>query len=111
MRRGLRRAQLVGASSHTPKAAGWIRSEGTNPRCRFETWSGRLREATNQCFSLTSVFLSLSLPSSSLKITKQSSPEKSGEDYKRRNKQGKEGRKGERKEKETEHLTLSQKRA
>ena len=35
---------------------------------RFGRWSGRVREATDQCFSLTSMFLSL--PSSLSKINK-----------------------------------------
>ena len=43
--------QLVGASScgHTPEG------------CRFDSQSGHIRKATNLCFSLTSVFLSLPL--------------------------------------------------
>ena len=42
-------AQLVGPSSHTPKG------------CRFDSWSGHGQEATGRCFSLTSMFLPLSL--------------------------------------------------
>ena len=42
--------QLGGALSHTPKCFG------------FDSWSGRVQEATDRCFSLTSMILSLSLP-------------------------------------------------
>ena len=42
-------AQWVGASSPTPKG------------CRFNPWSGRIQEAASPCFSLTLMFLSLSL--------------------------------------------------
>ena len=41
-------AQCVGASSHTPKG------------CRFDSQSGHLQEATDECFFLTSMFLSTS---------------------------------------------------
>ena len=44
-------SRLVGALSCAPKS------------CRFHPWSGHIQEVTNQCFSLTSMFLPLSLTS------------------------------------------------
>ena len=49
-------AQLLGASSHTPK--GW----------GFDPWLGRLLEATDGCFSFTLTFLSLPTPLSQKSI-------------------------------------------
>ena len=57
-------AQLVGHSSTKQKVAIFIPSQGTCLGCRFDPWSGYLREATDQCFSPS---LSPSLPLS-LKI-------------------------------------------
>ena len=39
--------------------AGSICGQGTYPGCGFDPQSGHIREATNRCFSLTSMFLSL----------------------------------------------------
>ena len=54
------------------KVAGSIPGQGTCLGCRFGPRSGRIQEATDPCFSLTSVFLSLSLsvPSPLSKINK-----------------------------------------
>ena len=52
-------AQLVGSSSRNQKAVASILGQGTYPHCRFNPWSRCIWEATNQCFSLTSMFLSL----------------------------------------------------
>ena len=41
-------AQLVGALSHAPKG------------CSFDPWTGHKWEVTNPCFSLISMFVSLS---------------------------------------------------
>ena len=43
------------------KVAGSIPGQGTYLGCEFDPWLGCLWEATDQCFSLTSMFLSLSL--------------------------------------------------
>ena len=53
------------ASSHKPKVEGSIPGEGTSLGCRFGPWSGRVWEATDRCFSLALMCLSLlfSLPS------------------------------------------------
>ena len=42
------------------KAAGSIFSQDTYLGCGFDPWSGYMREETNQCFSLTSRFVSVS---------------------------------------------------
>ena len=58
-------AQLAGLCSEKQKVTGFIPDQGTNLGCRFGTWSERVREATNQCFSATALLpsLSFSLPS------------------------------------------------
>ena len=55
-------AQWVGVSFCRPKCYGSIPSQGTCLGCGFSPQSGHVQEATDQCFSLTSMFLSLSLP-------------------------------------------------
>ena len=44
------------------KAVGSISGQRTDLGCRFDPQSGHVQEATNQCFSLTSIFFSRSLP-------------------------------------------------
>ena len=72
-------AHLAGASSHKPKGHGFDSRSGHIPRLRV--WSlvgvhtrghqtGWLRQATNECFSLTSTFLSLSFPFLLSKVSK-----------------------------------------
>ena len=39
------------------KVVGSIPGQGTFPGCWFSPWSGRVEEATDPCFSLTSMFL------------------------------------------------------
>ena len=51
-------AELVGCCP--AKVTSSIPCQGTCLPCRFCPQSGHVREATNRCFSLTSVFLSLS---------------------------------------------------
>ena len=59
-------ARLVGASSYTLKGSGLATWSGHIPRLQFDPQLGRVREATNQSFSLTmmslSPFLSFSPP-------------------------------------------------
>ena len=56
--------QLVGVSSLHQKAAGSIPGQGTYLGCRFDPRWRCVQEATDQCFSLISMFLSLlSFPS------------------------------------------------
>ena len=43
------------------KVTGWIPHQGTHLGCRFGPELGRVQGATDPCFSLTSVFLSLCL--------------------------------------------------
>ena len=45
---------------------GSIPTHGTYLGCGFDSWLGRLWEATNQCFSLTLMFLSLPAPLSKI---------------------------------------------
>ena len=45
---------------HAKTVAGLIPSQSTHLGCAFESQSGCVWEGTDQCFSLTSVFLSLS---------------------------------------------------
>ena len=53
-------AQLVRASSCTPeKVEGSIPGQGTYLGCSFDPQLGLEQEATDPCFSLTSMFLSL----------------------------------------------------
>ena len=58
-------AQLVGASSYTPKGCGLNPQSGHMPGLQARSPVGGVQEATDQCFSLTSMFLSLSFPLSS----------------------------------------------
>ena len=52
-------AQLVG---HCPAKGHQLGShQGTCLGCGFDPWLGCIREATNQCFSLTSMFPTFSL--------------------------------------------------
>ena len=63
-------AQLSGHGPAKQNVPGLIPSQGTRLGCRFGSWLGCMREATDLCFSVTSVF-SPSLSSSlslSLKI-------------------------------------------
>ena len=60
-------AQLAGVPSHTARECGFSPRSGPIPR--FDFWLGCMWEATSQCFSLTSMFLSLS--SSLSKINKR----------------------------------------
>ena len=57
-------AQLVGMSTHNRKVASLIPGPGT-----YDPWSQHVWEATNQCFSLSSMFLSL--PSSLSKSSRK----------------------------------------
>ena len=57
---------LEGHPTHQ-KVGSWIPSQGTHLACRFSPQYGQVWEATNRCFSFTSVFLSLPV---SLKINK-----------------------------------------
>ena len=52
-------AHLIGASSITPKGCRFDSRSGYIPTFGFDLWSGRAREATDQYFSLMSMFLSL----------------------------------------------------
>ena len=52
-------AQLVGASSQTPKGCSSIPSQGTCLGCRWDPWLEHVQEANDQCFSFTSMFVSL----------------------------------------------------
>ena len=72
-------APLAGVSSSILKGRGVNFQLGHMPRLWVPSWSGCMQEATNQCFSLTSVFLflSLSLLPLSLKSTSMSSGENS----------------------------------
>ena len=54
-------AQLVGASSHKPKVCRFDSHSGHMPGLQVQSQSGCMWEATNQCFSHTSMSLSLSL--------------------------------------------------
>ena len=51
--------QLVRASSQNQKVAGLTPGQGTYLGYSFNAWSGCIWEATNQCFSLASIFHSL----------------------------------------------------
>ena len=75
-------AQLVGASSHTPKGCGFNSWSGYLG-CALDPWSGHIQEATYWCFSLISVFLflSLSIFSLSLPLSLKSINISLGEDY------------------------------
>ena len=73
-------AWLVGVSSHALKGRGFDSRSGHTPGLRVQSWSGGAQEATDGCFSLTSMLLSLSLPLSLVSITVAS-----GEDLKSRN--------------------------
>ena len=53
------------------KAVGSIPGQGTQLGFRFHPWSGRIPEATSQCFSLTSMFLSLPSSLKSIKTNPQ----------------------------------------
>ena len=63
----------VGASCHNQMVIGSIPSQGTYLGCGFDPMSRHIKEATNQYFSLTSVFHSFpsSLPSSLSKSNKK----------------------------------------
>ena len=64
-------AQLVGVLSRATIGCGFDSWSGHIPRLQVRCWSVRGREATDPCFLLTSMFLSLFLPTSlSLKINK-----------------------------------------
>ena len=56
-------AQLVGHCPENRKVTSLIPSQGTCLGCGFGPQLGRVQEATNQCFSLTVMFLYLSFPS------------------------------------------------
>ena len=49
-------AQLVECWPMNQKVAGSIPSQGTCLSCRFSPLLGHVQEATNRCFSLTSIF-------------------------------------------------------
>ena len=53
-------AQLAGRRPAKLKVNGLIPSQGRGLGCRLRPWSGCVQEATDLCFSLMSVFLSLS---------------------------------------------------
>ena len=61
--------QLVGASSRTPKGFRFIPCQGTYLGCSFHPLLRRTGEETTGCFSLTSMFLLPSLPSSLSQIS------------------------------------------
>ena len=65
-------AQLVGCHPTKRKVTSSIPDQGTCLGCGLRPWSGHVQEATDRCFSLTSMFLifSFSLSSSPLKINK-----------------------------------------
>ena len=52
-------AQLVGCHPAKQKFPSSTPSQGTCLGCGFSPWSGYVGEATDRCFSLTSMFLSL----------------------------------------------------
>ena len=52
-------AQLGGHCPTEQKVAGSIPGQGACLGCGFSPQSGRTQEASNRCFSLTSIFLSL----------------------------------------------------
>ena len=68
-------AQSVGVSSHTPKGCRFDSRSGHILGCGLDPWLGHLWEATNQCFSHTSMFLSLSFSLSKSNLKKISSGE------------------------------------
>ena len=55
-------AQLVGHHPTKRKVAGSIPGQVTGLDCGFGPHLGHVQEATNQCFSLKTMFLSLFLP-------------------------------------------------
>ena len=73
-------APLVGALSHALKGCGFDSWLGPVPRLQVRSLVGSVGEATHQCVSLTSVFLSLSLH---LPISLKSINISLGEDYKK----------------------------
>ena len=52
-------AQLVGHHLRKQKAASLIPGQGTCLGCGFSPWVGSIQQASDQCFSLTLMFLSL----------------------------------------------------
>ena len=58
---------VVGRCPTKRMVTGSIPFKSTCLGCGFSPWSGRLEEATDQCFYLTSTFLSLSFSLSSKK--------------------------------------------
>ena len=64
-----RRGSVGWVSSHKAKGHSLIPGPGTGLGCRLGPQPGYMQEATDGCFSLASMFLSLSLPSP-LKINK-----------------------------------------
>ena len=80
-------ARWVGCCPANPKAAGMIPGQGTCLGCGFTPQSGCVWEATDQYFSLASMFLSLSLHSLPRSLKSISMP--LGEDKNKR-KKGKE---------------------
>ena len=52
------------------KVAGSVLGKGTYLGCRFNPWLGYVLEATGACFSLTLMFLSLSLKSINISLVK-----------------------------------------
>ena len=54
--------QLVAVSSCNQRVVDSIPGQGTYQGCEFDPWSGCIWEASNLCFSLTPMILSLSLP-------------------------------------------------
>ena len=79
-------AQLVGVSSHTPKGCGFKSQSGHISRLLGDLWSRFIQEATDWCFSFTSMFLlSLCLsvpPLIHLLLSLKSTNIFLGEDYK-----------------------------
>ena len=55
--------QLVGVSFHTPKVGGFDSQAGRAPRLRVQSPVEARTEATDGCFALTSVYLSVCLSS------------------------------------------------
>ena len=62
--------QWIGRHSSKQKVASSIPGQGTCLGCWFSPWAGHVPEAMDQCFSLTSMFLSLPSPFSKNKQIK-----------------------------------------
>ena len=61
-RKGLECGSVCWNTSHKLKVTGSVPGQHTYLGCRFNTGTGCIKEATNRCFCLTSMFHSLSVP-------------------------------------------------